>query len=232
LAQPPDITDTFVREVDENLRRDRMRELSQKYAGWMTVAVVLFLAAAGGLIYWQSYRVKQSEKQVEQLSKVFGDIGAGKFTAAPQQLDALSKNGGKSVRATAMFASAAMALEQNDVKTATAKYREIAEDGGLPKPYRDAALLRQTSLEFDSLKPAEVIARLQPLAKPGEPWFGSAAELTAVALMKQGKSREAGNLFAAIARDRQAPESLRARSVQIASTLGIDASGAMPLPSQ
>jgi hypothetical protein len=232
LAQPPDITDTFVREVDENLRRDRMRELSQKYAGWMTVAVVLFLAAAGGLIYWQSYRVKQSEKQVEQLSKVFGDIGAGKFTAAPQQLDALSKNGGKSVRATAMFASAAMALEQNDVKTATAKYREIAEDGGLPKPYRDAALLRQTSLEFDSLKPAEVIARLQPLAKPGEPWFGSAAELTAVALLKQGKSREAGNLFAAIARDRQAPESLRARSVQIASTLGIDASGAMPLPSQ
>jgi hypothetical protein len=232
LAQPPDITDTFVREVDENLRRDRMRELSQKYAGWMTVAVVLFLAAAGGLIYWQSYRVKQSEKQVEQLSKVFGDIGAGKFTAAPQQLDALSKNGGKSVRATAMFASAAMALEQNDVKTATAKYREIAEDGGLPKPYRDAALLRQTSLEFDSLKPAEVIARLQPLAKPGEPWFGSAAELTAVALMKQGKSREAGTLFAAIARDRQAPESLRARSVQIASTLGIDASGAMPLPSQ
>jgi hypothetical protein len=232
LAQPPDITDTFVREVDENLRRDRMRELSQKYAGWMTVAVVLFLAAAGGLIYWQSYRVKQSEKQVEQLSKVFGDIGAGKFTAAPQQLDALSKNGGKSVRATAMFASAAMALEQNDVKTATATYREIAEDGGLPKPYRDAALLRQTSLEFDSLKPAEVIARLQPLAKPGEPWFGSAAELTAVALMKQGKSREAGNLFAAIARDRQAPESLRARSVQIASTLGIDASGAMPLPSQ
>jgi hypothetical protein len=209
-----------------------MRELSQKYAGWMTVAVVLFLAAAGGLIYWQSYRVKQSEKQVEQLSKVFGDIGAGKFTAAPQQLDALSKNGGKSVRATAMFASAAMALEQNDVKTATAKYREIAEDGGLPKPYRDAALLRQTSLEFDSLKPAEVIARLQPLAKPGEPWFGSAAELTAVALLKQGKSREAGNLFAAIARDRQAPESLRARSVQIASTLGIDASGAMPLPSQ
>jgi hypothetical protein len=196
------------------------------------LAVVLFLAAAGGLIYWQSYRVKQSEKQVEQLSKVFGDIGAGKFTAAPQQLDALSKNGGKSVRATAMFASAAMALEQNDVKTATAKYREIAEDGGLPKPYRDAALLRQTSLEFDSLKPAEVIARLQPLAKPGEPWFGSAAELTAVALLKQGKSREAGNLFAAIARDRQAPESLRARSVQIASTLGIDASGAMPLPSQ
>jgi hypothetical protein len=232
LAQPPDITETFVREVDENLRRDRMREISQKYAGWMTAAVILLLAAAGGLIYWQSYRVKQSEKQVEQVSKVFGDIGAGKFAAAPQELDALSKSGSKSVRATAMFARAALALEQNDVKAATAKYHEIAQDDGLPKPYRDAALLRQTALEFDSLKPADVIARLEPLAKPGEPWFGTAAEMTAVALLKQGKTREAGNLFAAIARDTKAPDSIRARSVQIASTLGIDASGAMPLPSQ
>jgi hypothetical protein len=131
-----------------------------------------------------------------------------------------------------MFARAALALEQNDVKAATAKYREIAQDDGLPKPYRDAALLRQTALEFDSLKPADVIARLEPLAKPGEPWFGTAAEMTAVALLKQGKTREAGNLFAAIARDTKAPDSIRARSVQIASTLGIDASGAMPLPSQ
>jgi len=232
LAQPPDITDTFVREVDENLRRDRMRELSQKYAGWMAVGVVLFLAAAGGLIYWQNHRAKQSEKQVEQVAQVFTDIGAGKFDKAPAQLDTLSKSGSRAVSATALFARAALALEQNDVKLATAKYRQIAEDDGFPKPYRDAALIRQTALEFDSMKPADVIARLQPLAKPGEPWFGSAAELTAVALLKQGKSRDAGQLFAAIARDKQVPESLRARSVQIASTLGVDASGAMPLPSQ
>jgi hypothetical protein len=82
------------------------------------------------------------------------------------------------------------------------------------------------------MKPEDVIARLQPFVKPGEPWFGTAGEMTAVALMKQGKSRDAGNLFAAIARDKHAPESLRARAVQIASTLGVDASGAMPLPSQ
>ena len=232
MAQPPDITDTFVREVDENLRRDRMRELSQKYAGWMAVGVVLFLAAAGGLIYWQNHRAKQSEKQVEQVAQVFTDIGAGKFDKAPAQLDTLSKSGSRAVSATALFARAALALEQNDVKLATAKYRQIAEDDGFPKPYRDAALIRQTALEFDSMKTADVIARLQPLAKPGEPWFGSAAELTAVALLKQGKSRDAGQLFAAIARDKQVPESLRARSVQIASTLGVDASGAMPLPSQ
>jgi hypothetical protein len=232
LAQPPDITDTFVREVDENLRRDRMRELSKKYSGWMTAAIILFLAASGGFIYWQNYKAKQTEKQVEQMSQVFADIGAGKFANAPKQLDTLANKGSKSVRATALFARAALALEQKDTKLATATYREIAGDSGLPKPYRDTALLRQTALEFDSMKPEDVIARLQPFVKPGEPWFGTAGEMTAVALMKQGKSRDAGNLFAAIARDKHAPESLRARAVQIASTLGVDASGAMPLPSQ
>ena len=76
--------------------------------------------------------------------------------------------------------------------------------------------------------PDQVVARLQPLAKSGEPWFGSAGELTAMAYLKQGRKAEAGRLFVAIANDRQAPESARMRAVQIASTLGFDASGALP----
>jgi hypothetical protein len=232
LAQPPDITDTFVREVDENLRRDRMNELAKKYSGWITAALVLFLGAVGGFIYWQNHRVEQSGKQVEQLSQVFADVGSGKTSAAPKQLDELANSGSKAVRASALFTRAALALQQNDVKLATAKYREIAGDDGLPKPYRDAALIRQTALEFDSLKPEEVIARLKPLAEPGNPWFGSAGEMTAMALIKQGKKSEAGQLFARIARDKQVPETMRARAVQIASTLGVDASSAFPLPAQ
>jgi hypothetical protein len=232
LAQPPDITDIFVREVDENLRRDRMNELAKKYSGWITAALVLFLGAVGGFIYWQNHRVEQSGKQVEQLSQVFADVGSGKTSAAPKQLDELANSGSKAVRASALFTRAALALQQNDVKLATAKYREIAGDDGLPKPYRDAALIRQTALEFDSLKPEEVIARLKPLAEPGNPWVGSAGEMTAMALIKQGKKNEAGQLFARIARDKQVPETMRARAVQIASTLGVDASSAFPLPAQ
>jgi len=232
LAQPPDINDTFVREVDENLRRDQIRDFGKKYASWMIVGVVLFLVAAGAFIYWQNYRTQQSEKQVEQLSQIYNDIGAGKTNAAPRQLDELSNSGSKAVRASALFARAALALQQNDTKLATAKYRQIAADNGLPQSYRDAATIRQTALEFDSLKPEEVIARLQPLTKPGSPWFGSAGEMTAMALIKQNKKAEAGRLFAAMARDKQVPEELRARAVQIASTLGVDASSEVPLLAQ
>jgi hypothetical protein len=78
------------------------------------------------------------------------------------------------------------------------------------------------------LKPEDVIARLQPMAKAGNPWFGSAGEMTALAYLKQGKNAEAGKLFAAIAADNQVPNSIRARAVQIAGTLGVDASASMP----
>ena len=51
-------------------------------------------------------------------------------------------------------------------------------------------------------------------------------------MIKQGKKAEAGRLFANIAKDPVVPDSLRARSVQIAGTLGVDASGAIPAPAQ
>lgn len=232
MAQPPDISDTFVREVDENLRRDRLRDTAKKYSGWIIAAVVLFLAASGGYIYWQDYQRKQNEKAVEQLAQVFTDVSKGQTQTAPARLDTLSKDHSEAVRASASFGRAAIAIEQNDPKLAIAKFRGMAEDKSLPKPFRDLALIRQTALEFDSLKPEEVIARMQPLTKPGTPWFGSAGELTAMALIKQDKKAEAGRLFAAIARDEQAPETLRGRAVQMASSLGVDVSNVMPKPAQ
>ena len=230
MAQPPDISDTFLREVDENLRRDQMADFAKKYSGAMIAALVLFLAAAGGFIYWQNYKHQQSEKQVEQLAQTFKDISVGKLSGAPSELDSLADSHSKAVRATALFARAAVALQQNDAKLAISTYRDIAGASSLPQPYRDAALIRQTALEFDSLKPDEVITRMKPLAQPGNPWFGSAGEMTAMALIKQGKNAEAGQLFGKMARDKQIPDSLRARFVQIASTLGVDASSAMPQP--
>jgi hypothetical protein len=232
LAQPPDINETFLREVDENLRRDRARDFAKKYATWFVAAVILFLAATGGWIYWQYYQRQQSEREVEQLAELYKNIGTGNLTGAPQKLDALSKSEQPAVRASALFTRAAVAIEQNDTKLATAKFREAAEDGDLPKPYRDAALIRQTALEFDTLKPEDVIARLQPLAKPGEPWFGSAGEMTALAMIKQGNKAEAGRLYAAIVKDETIPDSMRARAVQIASSLGVDVSALRGAPAQ
>ena len=228
MALPPESGDTFLREVDENLRRDQLRDMGRKYGGWLIGALVLFLAAVGGWLYWQNQQKAAAAEDSEVLAQVYADIGAGKLATVPQRLDAVAADGGDVARASALFAGAAVAIDRNDRKLATAKYHEIAADGDLAAPYRDLGLIRATTLEFDSIKPDEVIARMQPLTKPGNPWFGSAGELTAMAYIKQGKKLEAGRLFAAIAADKQVPDSIRARAVQIAGTMGVDASASLP----
>jgi hypothetical protein len=232
LALTPDTGETFLREVDENLRRDQLRALARKYAPLMIGAVLLLLAAVGGWLYWQDRQQAAAAKDSEQLAQIYVDIGAGKLASVPPRLDTLAKEGTGAIRATAMFTRAAVAIEQNDRPTAIAQYQAIAADDDLPAPYRDLARIRATALEFDAMKPEQVIARMEPMAKPGNPWFGSAGELTAMAMIKQNRKLEAGRLFAAIAADRQVPDSIRARSVQIAGTLGVDASASMPTLAQ
>jgi hypothetical protein len=64
---------------------------------------------------------------------------------------------------------------------------------------------------------------LKPLATPGNAWFGSAGEMTAIAYMKLGQDNRAGPIFAQIAKQKELPQSLRGRATQMAGALGIDA---------
>lgn len=228
MALPPDSSETFFKEVEENLRRDQFQSFFRTYGAWVVGAVILFLAAIGGWIYWEQHQKNASAAESEELHAVFGDIADKQLKTVPQRLDKLDDSGNDVVKGSAMLAEAAIALDRNDRAAAIAKYREIAGEKGLPEAYRDLGTIRLTALEFDSLAPQQVIARLEPLAKAGNPWFGSAGEMTALAYLKQGKKTEAGRMFAAVAADRQVPRTIRSRAVQIAGTLGVDASASLP----
>jgi hypothetical protein len=228
LATTPDGSEAFLREVDENLRRDQAQQFAKRYAAWIVGAMLLFLAAIGGWLYWQDRQAKAASADSEALSAAMNDIAAKQGASVGSKLDTLAKSSSEGISTEARLTKAAVALDNNDRASATVLYRSVADDKGLSRPFRDLATLRLAALEFDSLKPDEVIARLEPLAKPGNPWFGSAGELTAMAMLKQGRKAEAGRLFSSIAADHQVPESIRSRAVQIAGTLGVDATASLP----
>ena len=232
MALTPERGDIFLQEVEENYRRDQVRDFFQNYLKWVIVAVVLLLAAVGGWLYWQDRQKKQVEAKTEEFSAVIDSIVAEDFATVPQRLDGLAQADNDIVRASAMLTRAAVAVERGDRTTALARYRAVMEDDGLPQTYRDIATIRLTALEFDTIQPQQVIARLEPLAKAGNPWFGSAGELTAMAYLKQNQRARAGQLFAAIAADTQVPETMRSRAVQIAGTLGVDATASLPNAAQ
>ncbi|HEU0311393.1 MAG TPA: tetratricopeptide repeat protein [Sphingomicrobium sp.] len=228
MALPNDPAESFVREVDENLRRDQLRDMARAYGKWIVAAVVLFLAAIGGYLYWQDRQQKQVMEQSEAMSAALDKVQAGDVKGASAALTPLEDSTNDVVSASALLAKAALALRQNDRKTAIEIYRRLAADGGLPQPYRDLATVRGTMSEYDQLKPDEVIARLSPLAEPGKPFFGTAGEMVALAKLAKGDRTGAGQLFASIAADAQVPETIRGRAVQFAGSLGVDATASIP----
>jgi hypothetical protein len=100
------------------------------------------------------------------------------------------------------------------------------DNGDVPQTVRDTATIRLTQLEFDSLPPTQVIERLAPLSVKESAWYGSAGELTALAMLKANRRGEAAALLNAIAATKDVPATIRARAEQLAAGLSIPAARA------
>lgn len=223
MASQPPSNEAFLREVDEELRRDQMAGFWKRWGRWVAVAVIVALVAFAGWLWWQHEQSKKNDVLGEQMTQILDDLEAGKENGIDARLKPLLDSGNPGYRATARFTAAGIKLQKNDLKGAAADFKLVADDAAVAKPFRDLALVRQTATEFDSLKPDVVIARLKPLAQRGNPWFGSAGEMVAVSYINSNQPKLAGALFAEISKDKGVPETIRSRAVQMAGVLGVDA---------
>lgn len=223
MASTPPSSEAFMREVDEELRRDQMATIWQRWGRLMLIGLVVALAAFGGWLWWQHEQTLKAEAQGETASQILRDLSEGKEQGAEARLKPLADSKVDGYRAAAKLATAGLRVTANDTKGAIAGFKAVAEDASLAKPYRDLALIRWTATEYDTLKPQQVIDRLKPLAVKGNPWFGSAGEMVAIAYLNMNKPELAGPLFGEIARDQAVPDTIRQRAVQMAGLLGVDA---------
>jgi hypothetical protein len=215
--------DVLLREVDDAVRQDQYADFGRRYGKPLLAALALGLVAFGGYLYWDHRQEAAMERQSETLVSALDRLQAGDLAGASSQLDPLIAEGDGGAATQAALLKAGIAMEQGRNAEAAELYAGIAADGDAPQLMRDLATIRQVAATFDSLEPSEVIARLEPMAVPGKPFFGSAGEMMAMAYLEQGKNREAGALFASIAKDETQPEALRSRSRQMAGVLGVDA---------
>lgn len=223
MAIKPTDNETFYREVDEELRREQLTSFWKRYGKVVIPGIVLVLAAIAGVIYWQHRQELKAGEKGEALTAVFAEIQSGRTEGVPAKLDAIAEGAGPGYRAAALLTKADVAIQTGDDAAALAIFKQVAADDDLPEPYRDLALIRQTAMEFDTLAPAAIVQRLEPLAKAGSPWFGSAGEMVALAYLKQNQPQRAGPIFAAMVKDETVPASIRSRAVQMAGALGVDA---------
>lgn len=215
--------EVFLREVDDAVRASDLTNFWTRYGRWLLLLIIAGFIAFGGYIYWVNQQQAIVDKQSEAFVEAIDKLQAGDDKAALPSLEKLASADQSGYRAMAQLVLANLDAEKGNLKKAIAAYGKVASDSSLPQPFRDLALIRQTSAEFDTLKPQAVIDRLKPLSKPGNAWFGSAGEMTAMAYIKMGKDNMAGPIFAQIARQENLPQSLRARATQMAGALGVDA---------
>lgn len=215
------MNEAFLREVDEAVRQDQILGFWKRFGRWVAVAVVIGLAAFGGWLWWSHHSEQISGETAEKAQAVLQAAGTGR-TPDAQELAALKDASQPGYRTAALLTEAGLAAQKGETAKATSLYGAIAANSDIAQPYRDLATIRKVALEFDKMAPQTAIDTLKPMAVEGNPWFGSAAEMSAIAYMKMGKKDVAGALFAAIAKDKNVPATLRSRARQMAALLGVD----------
>ncbi len=219
MALTPEHNDALIREVDDAVRRDDIMSFWQRYGRLAGVAVGVALAGFGAWLLWLNHQHGQAEQASEQFAVMLKSATATQFDQ--ENYGKLTKGGSPGYSAEAELVKAALASGKADVKAALAAYDAVRADNGTPEPIKELALLRRTALDFDAMKPQQIVDGLKALAVPGGPWFGSAGEMTALAYLKMNKKREAADMFASVNRDPTVTDSIRLRAGQMAGMLGV-----------
>jgi hypothetical protein len=221
-ANPED--EVLIREIDEAVREDALYTFLREHGLKVLGVILAGLAALGGWLIWDHYAEADLETQSETLISALDYANQNDFkTASEKVAPLLSDDSAPGARAAARFIQAGGALAQGETAKASGIYKQIVADADAPPALRDLAKIRDVSINYDTMKPADVIAQLGPLAKPGNAYFGSAGELVAMAHLEAGNRAEAGRIFAAIAKQEDLPETLRSRARQMAGLMGVDA---------
>lgn len=218
MAVTPKTDEAFLREVDEELRRDQIVGVWTQHGRLILSAIVGGLLIFAAVLGWRYWSHSKAEAQAVKLQTAFDSIAANKPAEAAPALAELETSGVPGYSATARMTEANQLYNNGKVKEAVAKFAAIAGDTALGQPVRDYALIRQTNIEFDALAPQIIIDRLKPLATEESAWLGSAGEMVAMAYLRLNKPNDARAMFKTIAETETVPDSIRQRAVQ-----GVDA---------
>lgn len=201
--------DEFIREVDEDYRRDKVLQIWRRYSGVIIALAVLLVAGVAGWRYWQNQQRVAAETASVQFDQANRLAREGKTGEADKAFDALEAQGPAGYRLLARFRAAAETAKR-DASAGAAEFDRLAGDTGLGDGLRDLARLRAALLRLDGTQPDPALANLQGLAA-GTPFRHTAREMLGLAALRKGDFEEAGRWFDQIVADPDTPRNLRER---------------------
>ncbi|NWG25462.1 MAG: tetratricopeptide repeat protein [Pseudorhodoplanes sp.] len=197
-------------EVDEEVRRERLKKLWDRYGLYILALAVLVVGAVGG---WRAYSHFEAKKAAEagaafEAANALAD--ADKPQEAADAFAKLAKEGTAGYRTLARLREAAE-LAERDQKAAVALFDQVAADASVPGRLRDLAALRAGLLLLDSASYPDIQSRIEPLAAPDRTFRHSAREMLAIAAWRANDASAARRWAEMIASDVESPATIRQR---------------------
>jgi hypothetical protein len=211
------VSDIF-REIEEELRRDNLLKLWQRYGKYIIAVAVLAIIVAGLVVGWRQHQASERRAQAARYASALTLARSGKEADAAKAFGALAREGG-GYGMLASFEEAELLAKGGDKKAAIAAYDHIAGASGVNPELRDLAVLLSVMHALPDEDAKAAIARLQPLTAGGNPWRATALDLTAAAKLKAGDRAGALAIYKQLADDLTAPRGLRARAAELAAAL-------------
>lgn len=207
-----DQRDSFAREIDEELRREQILKLWEKYGTHAIAAAVLIIFGVLGYKYYEQRRVAASEAAGDRFTMAARAAAQDKSADAQKSLEELAASGPASYAALARIRLAGAEREAGKTEQALSAFEAVSKQGGVDPLLADYARLQAAMLRVDTADWTEMQNRLKPLVADGNPWRFSARELLALAAQKAGRSEDARSEFQKLAGDREAPPSIGERA--------------------
>jgi hypothetical protein len=198
-------------EVDEEVRRERLQKLWDRYSIYLIALAVLIVAGIGG---WRGYEYWQAKQAAEAGAKFEAALTLseqGKHAEAEAAFAAIAAEAPVGYRVLARFRAAAE-LAQTKPADAVKAYDQIAADASLSETLQDLAALRAGMLLVDSAPLAELQKRLQPLTEPSRSFRASAREMLALSAWHNHDVTAARHYIDMMATDAETPPGARARA--------------------
>lgn len=204
------MSDNFIREIDEEVRRDKIAEIWRKHGALIVGALVLLVAAVGAWRYWEFHQERQAQAQSARLEAALKASRDGRGEDAERALAEIARDGGQGYALVARFRQAGE-VGRRDATEGARVFDALAADQTVPPVLRDLARLRAAILRVDSATYAELRPMLEPMAAAGQVFRHTAREMLGVAALKAKNFEDAGRWFDQILVDREAPQGLRQR---------------------
>jgi hypothetical protein len=207
-------------EVDEEVRRERLKKLWDQYGLYILILVVLFVAGIAGWRGWEHYQNQRAAEFGSQFEAAAALAEAGKFAEAEKDFAKIAAEGNRGYRVLARLREAEATIPR-DRAAAAAQFDAIAADASFDQRFRDLAAIRAGLLQVDTASLADMQKRLEPVAAGGRPFRHTARELLALSAFRAGDKAALQRWSDLIASDAESPAQMRARLEAILLLAGI-----------